>query len=34
MKFLGKSCENLKKLGIKKKQENFWENLAEFSKKF
>ncbi len=34
MKFSGKSCENFKKLGIKKKQEKFWENLAEFLKKF
>ncbi len=34
MKFSGKSCENLKKLGIKKKQEKFWENFVEFLKKF
>ncbi len=34
MEFSGKSCENFKKLGIKKKQENFWENVAEFKKKF
>ncbi len=34
MKFLGKSRENFKKLGIKKKQEKFWENLAAFLKKF
>ncbi len=34
MKFSGKSCENLKKLGIKKKQEKFWENLVEVLKKF
>ncbi len=33
MKFLGKSCENFEKLGIKKKQEKFWENFAEFLKK-
>ncbi len=34
MKFSGKSCENFKKLiGIKKKQEKFWENFAEFLKK-
>ncbi len=34
IKFLGKSCENFKKLGIKKKEEKFWENYAEFLKKF
>ncbi len=34
MKFLGKSCENFKKLGIKIKKEKFWENFAEFLKKF
>ncbi len=34
MKFSGKSCENFKKLGIKKKQEKFWENFAEFLIKF
>ncbi len=34
MEFLDKSCENFKKLGIKKKQENFWENFSEFLKKF
>ncbi len=34
MEFLGKSCENVKKLGRKKKQEKFWENSAEFLKKF
>ncbi len=34
MKFSGKSCENFKKLGMKKKQEKFWENFAEFLKKF
>ncbi len=34
MKFSGKSCENFKKLGIKKKQEKFWDNFAEFLKKF
>ncbi len=34
MKFSGKSCENFKKLSIKKKQEKFWENFAEFMKKF
>ncbi len=34
MKLLGKSCENFKKLGIKKKQEKFWENFAEFLKKY
>ncbi len=34
MKFSGKSSENFKKLGIKKKQEKFWENLAEVLKKF
>ncbi len=30
MKFSGKSCEHFKKLGIKKKQEKFRENIAEF----
>ncbi len=34
MKFSDKFCENFKKLGIKKKQEKFWENFAEFMKKF
>ncbi len=34
MKFSGKSCENFKKLGIKKKQENCWENFLEFLRKF
>ncbi len=34
MKFSGKSYENFKKLGIKKKKETFWENFAEFLKKF
>ncbi len=34
MKFSDESCENLKKLDIKKKQEKFWENFAEFLKKF
>ncbi len=34
MKFSDKSCENFKKLGIKKKYEKFWENFAEFLKKF
>ncbi len=34
MKFSGKSCANFKNLGIKKKQEKFGENLAEFLKKF
>ncbi len=34
MKFSGKSCEHFKKLGIKKKQEKFWESFAEFLKKF
>ncbi len=33
MKFSGKSCENFEKLGIKKKQEKFWENFEEFLKK-
>ncbi len=30
MKFSRKSCENLKKLGIKKKQENFEKTLRNF----
>ncbi len=34
MKFSGNSCENFKKLGIKKKKEKFWENFAEFLEKF
>ncbi len=34
MKFSGKSFENFKKLGIKIKQEKFWENFALFLKKF
>ncbi len=34
MKFSGKSCENFKKSGLKKNQEKFWENLAEFLIKF
>ncbi len=34
MKFLGKSCENFRKLDIKNKREKFWENFAEFLKKF
>ncbi len=34
MKFSGKSCKNFKKLGNKKKQEKFFENFAEFLKKF
>ncbi len=34
MKFLDKSCENFKKLDIKIKKEKFWENFAEFLKKF
>ncbi len=34
MKLTGKSCKNFKKLGIKKIQEKFWENFAEFLKKF
>ncbi len=34
MNFSGKSCENFKKLDIKKKQEKFWKNFAEFLKKF
>ncbi len=34
MKFSGKFYENFKKLGMKKKREKFWENLAEFLKKF
>ncbi len=34
MKYSGKYCENFKKLGIKKKQEKFWENFAELKKKF
>ncbi len=34
MKFSGKSCENFQKLGIKKRQEKFLENFAEFLKKF
>ncbi len=34
MKFSGKSCENFKKLGIKKEQEKFLGNFVEFLKKF
>ncbi len=34
MKFSSESCKNFKKLGIKEKQEKFWENFAEFLKKF
>ncbi len=34
MIFSSKSCENFKKLGIKKKQEKFWENFVEVLKKF
>ncbi len=34
MKFSDKSCENFKKLDIKKKQGKCWENIAEFLKKF
>ncbi len=34
MNFSGESCENFKKLDIKKKREKFWENFAEFLKKF
>ncbi len=34
MKFLGKSCENFKKLGIKNKQEKIWDNFEEFLKQF
>ncbi len=34
MKFSGKSWEKFKKLGIKKKQERFWEHFAGFLKKF
>ncbi len=30
MKFSGKSCENFKKLGIKKNREKIWENFTEF----
>ncbi len=33
MKSSSKSCKNFKKLGIKKTQEKFWENFAEFLKK-
>ncbi len=29
MKFSDKSCENFKKLGIKKKQEKFWESFEK-----
>ncbi len=32
MKFSDKSCENFKKLGIKKKKEKFWENFEELKK--
>ncbi len=34
MKFSGKSSENFKKLGIKKKQKKCEENFVEFLKKF
>ncbi len=34
MKFSWKFVKNFKKLGIKKKQEKFWDKLPKFLKKF